>query len=264
MRPASPLLRMRTRETPGLTCPLLALVVHVRPSVSRLLVYPILAYCGSSIAMTVINKYCVSGAGFSMNFLLLAIQSVVALIAVVIAKRAGIITFRDFDVADAKAWFPISALLVAVIYTGSKSLVSRPVAESRSAIDASPAGVRPRSRRPSAFMRSVGSCCPLFFLFTLLSIPGLTPLFSLIARSLDPRLHRPQERRHYSHRASCRFAFWLPSLIVDAYPPPRTWSALQAYGEVIWFGGHVTSLALCSFLLMVSLLAQFLSQLDTN
>lgn len=26
---------------------------------------------------------------------------------------------------DAKAWFPISALLVSVIYTGSKSLVSR-------------------------------------------------------------------------------------------------------------------------------------------
>jgi GDP-mannose transporter len=26
--------------------------------------------------------------------------------------------------ADAKAWFPISFLLVAVIYTGSKSLVS--------------------------------------------------------------------------------------------------------------------------------------------
>lgn len=32
-------------------------------------------------------------------------------------------TVRDFDMADAKAWFPISSLLVAVIYTGSKSLV---------------------------------------------------------------------------------------------------------------------------------------------
>jgi hypothetical protein len=30
---------------------------------------------------------------------------------------------RDFDVADAKIWFPVSFLLVAVIYTGSKSLV---------------------------------------------------------------------------------------------------------------------------------------------
>jgi hypothetical protein len=31
---------------------------------------------------------------------------------------------RDWDKNDAKAWFPVSALLVAVIYTGSKSLVS--------------------------------------------------------------------------------------------------------------------------------------------
>ena len=31
---------------------------------------------------------------------------------------------RDFDMKDAKAWWPISTLLVAVIYTGSKSLVS--------------------------------------------------------------------------------------------------------------------------------------------
>jgi len=33
---------------------------------------------------------------------------------------------RDFDVADAKVWFPVSFLLVAVIYTGSKSLVRLP------------------------------------------------------------------------------------------------------------------------------------------
>ena len=33
-------------------------------------------------------------------------------------------TVRDFDKNDAKAWWPVSALLVAVIYTGSKSLVS--------------------------------------------------------------------------------------------------------------------------------------------
>ncbi|KAG5645729.1 GDP-mannose transporter into the lumen of the Golgi [Asterophora parasitica] len=38
------------------------------------------------------------------------------------AKKTGIIKFRPFDTKDAKAWFPISALLVSVIYTGSKSL----------------------------------------------------------------------------------------------------------------------------------------------
>jgi GDP-mannose transporter len=37
-------------------------------------------------------------------------------------KKIGIITFRNFDTQDAKAWFPISFLLVSVIYTGSKSL----------------------------------------------------------------------------------------------------------------------------------------------
>jgi hypothetical protein len=36
-----------------------------------------------------------------------------------------LIPVRDFDKNDAKAWWPVSALLVAVIYTGSKSLVCR-------------------------------------------------------------------------------------------------------------------------------------------
>lgn len=86
--------------------------------------YPILAYCGASIMMTVVNKYVVSGTGFDMNFLLLTIQSAVCVAAVFAAKKLGVITFRDWDSNDAKIWFPISALLVTVIYTGSKSLVS--------------------------------------------------------------------------------------------------------------------------------------------
>lgn len=59
-----------------------------------------------------------------MTFLLLTIQSVVCCGSVYIVKKLGFISFRDFDMKDAKAWFPISALLVSVIYTGSKSLVS--------------------------------------------------------------------------------------------------------------------------------------------
>jgi hypothetical protein len=62
-----------------------------------------------------------------MNFLLLCIQSTVCVLCVFVVKRLGIISFRNFDLADAKAWFPISFLLVTVIYTGSKSLVSRSV-----------------------------------------------------------------------------------------------------------------------------------------
>ncbi|KIJ55346.1 hypothetical protein M422DRAFT_23946 [Sphaerobolus stellatus SS14] len=83
---------------------------------------PILSYCAASIMMTVINKYVVSGSHFSMNFLLLCMQSSVCVACVWISKRAGLISFRDFDMGDAKKWFPISFLLVMVIYTGSKSL----------------------------------------------------------------------------------------------------------------------------------------------
>ncbi|KAJ7132063.1 hypothetical protein C8R44DRAFT_829373 [Mycena epipterygia] len=83
---------------------------------------PIACYCFASILMTVINKFVVSGANFSMNFLLLAIQSTVCVSCVAIVKKAGIISFRALDMQDAKAWFPISFMLVIVIYTGSKSL----------------------------------------------------------------------------------------------------------------------------------------------
>lgn len=59
-----------------------------------------------------------------MTFLLLSLQSIVCVACVEAVKRLGVISFRDFDIQDAKAWFPVSALLVSVIYTGSKSLVS--------------------------------------------------------------------------------------------------------------------------------------------
>lgn len=81
-----------------------------------------------------------------MNFLLLTIQSTVCVGCVVTAKRLGVrsaplsplrhtlissfsqvITFRDWDREDARKWFPISFLLVSVIYTGSKSLVRTPI-----------------------------------------------------------------------------------------------------------------------------------------
>lgn len=83
---------------------------------------PIVCYCIASILMTVVNKFVVSGKDFNMNFLLLGIQSTVCVACVLIVKKLGIISFRAFDIKDAKAWFPISFLLVTVIYTGSKSL----------------------------------------------------------------------------------------------------------------------------------------------
>lgn len=72
--------------------------------------------------MTVVNKFVVSGSHFNMNFLLLCIQSSVCVTCVFVVKKMGIISFRDFDMKDAKMWFPISVMLVSVIYTGSKSL----------------------------------------------------------------------------------------------------------------------------------------------
>ncbi|KAF5362539.1 hypothetical protein D9756_002558 [Leucocoprinus leucothites] len=89
---------------------------------SNAAVPPIICYCIASILMTVVNKFVVSGRDFSMNFLLLCIQSSFCVACVSVVKRFGIISFRDFDKKDAKAWFPISFLLVSVIYTGSKSL----------------------------------------------------------------------------------------------------------------------------------------------
>ena len=69
-------------------------------------------------------QFVVSGRQFNMNFFLLCIQSTVCVSCVALVKKLGIISFRAFDMKDAKAWFPISFLLVSVIYTGSKSLVS--------------------------------------------------------------------------------------------------------------------------------------------
>ncbi|KAF8623920.1 hypothetical protein AX17_007248 [Amanita inopinata Kibby_2008] len=83
---------------------------------------PIACYCLASILMTIMNKFIVSGANFSMTFLLLCIQSSVSICCVAVVKRLGLIRFRAFNIDDTKAWFPISALLVSVIYTGSKSL----------------------------------------------------------------------------------------------------------------------------------------------
>lgn len=37
-------------------------------------VFPVLAYCGSSILMTVTNKYVLGQSGFNLNFFLLSVQ----------------------------------------------------------------------------------------------------------------------------------------------------------------------------------------------
>ncbi|KAK2749146.1 GDP-mannose transporter into the lumen of the Golgi [Myotisia sp. PD_48] len=85
-------------------------------------VLPVVSYCASSILMTVTNKYVLSGTGFNLNFFLLCVQSVVCTIAIQTCKSMGIINYRDFKPDEAKKWFPISLLLIGMIYTGSKAL----------------------------------------------------------------------------------------------------------------------------------------------
>lgn len=43
-------------------------------SVANNPIFPVLSYCGSSILMTVTNKFVLSGTGFNLNFFLLAVQ----------------------------------------------------------------------------------------------------------------------------------------------------------------------------------------------
>lgn len=83
---------------------------------------PVLAYCGSSILMTVMNKYVLSGLDFNLNFFLLLVQSLVCILAIQTCKSCGLITYRDFSSDEARKWFPISLLLIGMIYTGSKAL----------------------------------------------------------------------------------------------------------------------------------------------
>ncbi|KAJ5081001.1 GDP-mannose transporter [Penicillium angulare] len=85
-------------------------------------IFPVLSYCGSSILMTVMNKYVLSGLDFNLNFLLLMVQSLVCIAAIQTAKSMGLITYRDFSSDEARKWFPITLLLIGMIYTGSKAL----------------------------------------------------------------------------------------------------------------------------------------------
>ncbi|KAL2866316.1 GDP-mannose transporter [Aspergillus lucknowensis] len=91
-------------------------------SVANNPVLSVLAYCGSSILMTVMNKYVLSGADFNLNFFLLCVQSLVCIIAIQTCKACGLIAFRDFNLDEARKWFPITLLLIGMIYTGSKAL----------------------------------------------------------------------------------------------------------------------------------------------
>ncbi|KAH3900841.1 probable GDP-mannose transporter 1 [Saccharomycodes ludwigii] len=87
----------------------------------------ILAYCFSSILMTVTNKFVVNLDNFNMNFIMLFVQALVCIITLVILKLLGYAKFRPLNRQDCKNWLPISILLVLMIYTSSKALQFLPV-----------------------------------------------------------------------------------------------------------------------------------------
>ncbi|KAL6950210.1 GDP-mannose transporter into the lumen of the Golgi [Hanseniaspora vineae] len=87
----------------------------------------IMAYCFSSILMTVTNKFVVNLDNFNMNFVMLFVQCTVCTLLLVVLKLLGYAKFRSLNKTDAKNWLPISILLVLMIYTSSKALQFLPV-----------------------------------------------------------------------------------------------------------------------------------------
>ncbi|KAL4915865.1 GDP-mannose transporter [Aspergillus aurantiobrunneus] len=83
----------------------------------------VLGYCFSSISMTVVNKYVVSGSSWNLNFLYLAIQSAICTAAILTLKQVGFIpSVAAVESGKARRWFPVSVFFVGMIYTGTKSL----------------------------------------------------------------------------------------------------------------------------------------------
>ncbi|KAG5976469.1 hypothetical protein E4U55_007335, partial [Claviceps digitariae] len=63
----------------------------------------VLAYCLSSMSMTIVNKYVISGSNWNMNLLYLAVQSIVGTVAIVMCKQAGLVKdLGPFDSQKAK------------------------------------------------------------------------------------------------------------------------------------------------------------------
>ena len=85
-------------------------------------IFALSAYCFSSIGMTVLNKFVLSSHRFKLPFLLLSVQSCVCVCFLIACKQSGVLTYRPLTRKEAIEWFPVSCLLILMIYTGSLSL----------------------------------------------------------------------------------------------------------------------------------------------
>ena len=52
----------------------------------------------------------------------MTLQAIVCIIAISTGKAMGLIQYRDFNTDEARKWFPISVLLIGMIYTSTKAL----------------------------------------------------------------------------------------------------------------------------------------------
>ncbi|KAJ2700796.1 GDP-mannose transporter into the lumen of the Golgi, partial [Coemansia spiralis] len=84
---------------------------------------PILAYCASSITMTLVNKLVLSSFQFHMVFFMLTVQAFGSVALMVLANRLGLaVKYRSMNKRDAKTWFPVACSQALMLYTGGKAL----------------------------------------------------------------------------------------------------------------------------------------------
>ncbi|KAJ2744627.1 GDP-mannose transporter into the lumen of the Golgi [Coemansia sp. BCRC 34301] len=84
---------------------------------------PIVAYCASSITMTLVNKLVLSSFQFHMVFFMLAVQAFGSVVLMVLANRVGLnVKYRAMNLPDAKTWFPVACSQAFMLYTGGKAL----------------------------------------------------------------------------------------------------------------------------------------------
>ncbi|EPZ32602.1 hypothetical protein ROZALSC1DRAFT_28138 [Rozella allomycis CSF55] len=82
----------------------------------------LLSYCMSSIMMTLTNKYVLSVHKFNLNFFLLGCQSLICVCLLLFCRSIGWVKFRQVERRNLIQWYPVSLMLVLMIYTGSKSI----------------------------------------------------------------------------------------------------------------------------------------------
>ena len=82
----------------------------------------VLSYCLSSLLMLLSNKLVLSSYKFTASFFLLAVQCAATLALLEASRFGGLLQRRPFRWTEAKMWFPVSALLCAMIYTSTMAL----------------------------------------------------------------------------------------------------------------------------------------------